>query len=119
MSKSSCALCFSVSANFRRSSFTSSGVSWASTSRSTPSRVCRATTAICWGDMLRKRSTALRTWPGSLATFTLAMAWTSRGMPPLEYALVTLTSTMMSRMSMRDTVSSSGVRSAHPCRTTL
>jgi len=69
--------------------------------------------------MLRKRSTALRTWAGSLAILTLAMAWTSRGMPPLEYALVTATSTMMSRMSMRDTVSRSGVRSAQPWRTTL
>jgi hypothetical protein len=69
--------------------------------------------------MPRKRSTAFRMWVASLESFTLAMAWTDSGMPPFEYALLTATSTMSSRMSMREMVSSSGVRRAQPRRTTL
>ena len=42
------------------------------------------------GVMPRKRSTALRMRVGSLEIFTLAMAWTASGMPPFEYALLTV-----------------------------
>ena len=73
--------------------------------------------AICSCLVPRKRSTALRTPTSLFAIFMLAIAWTMSGMPPLEYALCTATSTAKRRMSMRLTFSRKGIRKPRPpCR---